>query len=382
MTYYALVPLFSTFVAIAIGLIVYNKNPVSKLNRIYVVFSMAVAYWGFIAFNIQISEDFSTAYFLEKLNFAWLLMPPILFHFSLVLTKKDAIFDNKLFLLFIYLPSLIFILEAVLDVNKAGLPYEQSWGWSYFVPEGPPDILDYLFIAWGFTLGFSGVIRIVVEYFRTYDYNFKKQVKYVSIGLVILMVLGMFDYNYGYRHSLPEVNHLGFVILDLFMGYAMWKYALFDINPITAAENIVQTMSDSLLLLDPEMKIRLVNKALAELTNYKKGELFGKGLKQVLHSKSYSVIEKISQNNVIEGQEADVLTKGGKKKPVSFSATPIKGNQGKTIGIVCIAKDISEAKESERILLKQTKDLERINRILEGREVKLKELKDQLKKAK
>ena len=51
-------------------------------------------------------------------------------------------------------------------------------------------------------------------------------------------------------------------------GFAIWKYDLFAINPATAANNIVSTMSDIFILLDPGGKILSINRALTDLLGY------------------------------------------------------------------------------------------------------------------
>ena len=68
------------------------------------------------------------------------------------------------------------------------------------------------------------------------------------------------------------------MFVSIFVGYAIWKYYLFSLNPALAAENIIDIMPDSLILTDNQGMILRVNNSFVELTSFSPEELKGKSL--------------------------------------------------------------------------------------------------------
>ena len=71
----------------------------------------------------------------------------------------------------------------------------------------------------------------------------------------------------------------------MFYGYAILRHGLFILSPMTAAEGIVSTMSDALLLVSPDYRIQAVNQAAAEVLGYEKSELLNNTVDQLFRHK-------------------------------------------------------------------------------------------------
>jgi diguanylate cyclase (GGDEF)-like protein/PAS domain S-box-containing protein len=121
------------------------------------------------------------------------------------------------------------------------------------------------------------------------------------------------------------------------------------ITPTTAAENIISTMADSLILLDREGKIVDINKAMLDLSGYRKDELTGKSVEVLFQEKDFknTLLEKSSRKATISNYELNFQTKTGENIPVLFSSSTINDYGGGIAGIVCIIKDITERKKVE-----------------------------------
>jgi PAS domain-containing protein len=61
-------------------------------------------------------------------------------------------------------------------------------------------------------------------------------------------------------------------------SYAIWKCYLFSLDPALAAENILTTIPDSLILADMKAKIIRVNERLMKFSGYKQEELINKSI--------------------------------------------------------------------------------------------------------
>ena len=111
-------------------------------------------------------------------------------------------------------------------------------------------------------------------------------------------------------------------------------------------DNIIRNMTDTLIVLDSQEKIKLVNKATLDLLQYRKEELIGKPA-SILFAKGEpflgkeKLIELIGRGN-IRNFDTAYSTKSGEKIPVSFSASIMKNPEGEIEEIICVAKDMRE----------------------------------------
>ena len=139
--------------------------------------------------------------------------------------------------------------------------------------------------------------------------------------------------------------------------YAIARYKFLTITPATAADNIISTMYDCLILLNMEGEIITLNKAAAELLGYKPEALKGKPM-DVLFGKEEltgGLFKKIVNRGDLKNKDLIFKTSQGKEVPMLFSFSILRDNTGNPAGIVCAAKDISERKKLEEEIFRSKK---------------------------
>jgi two-component system NtrC family sensor kinase len=164
------------------------------------------------------------------------------------------------------------------------------------------------------------------------------------------------------------------------------------ITPAVAAENILATMADSLILISPERYIIRVNKATLDLLGFKEEELIDKPIDTLLNGNSLfkgAQFERLIQEGQIRDYDMEYKTKFKETIPVSFSASLMYNKQKQLIGIVGVAKDLRQIRrlikelQEERAVLdirvkQRTAELEKANRELQEKTEELKEKQVQL----
>ncbi len=125
-------------------------------------------------------------------------------------------------------------------------------------------------------------------------------------------------------------------------------------------DNILRSMANILIVVNPDRTIRTVNRAAIELLGYPEEELIGRQAGSIiLEDKERglgldSLIAKKNLRNVPLYYQA----KDNKKIPVSFSGTVMYDSNNTVQGIVCVAQDITERKEAEEALIRAHDELE------------------------
>jgi len=191
---FAIVSLISFIVCIILGFFVYYKEVKykfdNKLAKIFVLLCLSLGFfWAFIEFGYRSATDFYTAYLWSKVNVLWYFVVSFLVHFTLILTGKSKLVQNKLIYLLIYGPAIIFFL---FDINTKMLltePIKQTWGWTYGIPKYP--LVYNISTTWA---AFSGIFCIYMcldYYINLNNISKKKAMKYTIIGFLIPMGISL-----------------------------------------------------------------------------------------------------------------------------------------------------------------------------------------------
>ncbi|MFH0925626.1 MAG: sigma 54-interacting transcriptional regulator [bacterium] len=117
-------------------------------------------------------------------------------------------------------------------------------------------------------------------------------------------------------------------------------------------DNIINSMIDFFIVIDQDGIIKTMNKAILGTLGYEKEDLLGKSLTSIFEDGFEKVfnIKNLKDNLFIKDIESILLSKEGKKIPVLFSILLIKDKRDCLQALVCVAKDITERKETEKQL--------------------------------
>lgn len=133
-------------------------------------------------------------------------------------------------------------------------------------------------------------------------------------------------------------------------------------------DNILQSMINSLVVLDPNGVIQTVNKATERMLGYKKEELIGLKIETLFTNGSLAEFDlpSLIKKGNISDEERVYCTKEGERKDVIFSASVMHNAKGVIEGIVCVAQDISKLKQTERALQEATQSAEKAREAAEA----------------
>jgi PAS domain S-box-containing protein len=151
----------------------------------------------------------------------------------------------------------------------------------------------------------------------------------------------------------------------MIIGYGMWKYRLFALTPAFAADNIISTMTDGLLIADDHGIIQTVNNAVCGMLGYKKQELLGRKADDLFSDQKADrpISEKTWYYDVhsagnINDIQTSLMTKTGAVVPISMSASTLRDREGSVHGMVFICRDITERKNAQEALIAAHDELE------------------------
>ena len=268
--------------------------------------------------------------------------------FPLYFTGKTNLLKNKLTYVLIYAPAVIIAILAV-DTNwlLEGI-IKEYWGWTYLYPKS--SLLFYIMSLWTLLCtSFAGVICFLY-YLKSKDIK-RLQSKYLIAGLYLPLMISMFSDvilpNMSIR--IPETTMMMSTIGIGFISYGVWKYRFPALTAAIAADQIVSTMSNFLIMLDHNKNIVTINNATTSLLGFSKEELIGKPLEYLFKDQTLEKSLNLPNNisDTIVNFETCLKSKSGEFIPVLLSKSVIKDENGNLMGIVCIGNNIVEIKEAK-----------------------------------
>jgi PAS domain S-box-containing protein len=162
-------------------------------------------------------------------------------------------------------------------------------------------------------------------------------------------------------HIVPNLADTFMLIWASGVVYAIVKYKFLAITPATAADNIISTMYDCLILLDLDGKIITINRAASDMLGYEENEIKEKSVGIFFSQEELigSFFEIIATEGKLKNREFIFKTRKGKEISMLLSTSILRDESGNAAGFVCVAKDISSRKRiSEEIYI--SKKLESI----------------------
>ena len=353
MNNFAFMSIIASFISIMLGNFIYYSNPKNSLNRIIAVLSIFVGFLAFVEFAYRQAGNLDTAYFWLKISFLWPLVPALLMNISLLFGEKFRYLKPRMTYVLIYLPALLIIFLG-LTTYSGGLPVLEYFGYTY-------DLSSTLFQIVGFWSILGGLVSALIffsYYTESKDPLEKKQAEFIFIGLilplVLILVTDIFVPLFWIR--IPEMTMI-FITLGLgLIVYGMSKYQFPILTPTMAAEKIIDTMYNLLIILDYQMRIININNSGLMLLGYNKDELEMKPLNYLLEDeKALEIVLKTpNQSNlnesVVRTLETNLKSVNGTLVPVLLSISTIRIREDHPPGSICIGSDLIQEKKMKKAL--------------------------------
>jgi PAS domain S-box-containing protein len=316
----------------------------SKLARFYTFFALIAFLAAILTYSLRIAFTLELARDINRLSATlWAFLFALYAHFALLYTKKENLLKKPAIYFLLYLPPAL-IGALFLFTNQMYLRHEiQPFGIA-----GQPAPLYLLFVAetaffcgWGIWLFFRYAHSAPQKIERT-------QALLIALGSLIPVSIGIFTDQIlplivGYR-LLPPTVVIDVALMNFFIFIAMRRYSLFAISPALAAETIIETMPDSLLVTDLEGRVLLLNEEAHKFFHVPKKEILGHPVVSLFKQKEkydWLYNEVVNKNICVERFEAELIDPLGEVVPALINACLLREKVfAEVIGIVLIIRDV------------------------------------------
>jgi PAS domain S-box-containing protein len=390
---FSLLLLLALLINISLILIVIRREYQLSVTGSFLIFLSFVVVWTASNYSISISTSLNEYDLWNRIaDISFVFVPISFLYFALSYSSDDTSPTDYPLVLSFFIPFIIFIniipTTDLITVHNEIPKYIQGIGFDF--SQGP---LFPIYMAWIELCFITSLLTIYSMYKRTNDLLKKKQALLIIWGILIPVIGG--TVTDGILPILKIPTPPLAAPLTAFMGvlitYAIIKYGLFIINPNMIATNIIETMPESLIVIDTSNTIRLTNQSVTKLTGYEDKELVDAKIDiffkdpLALRVLRTEILTKIDNRLPLEEVECEITTKEGIKVPINLFTSVFYDNEGKTTAYILLFQSTQHIKEQNIELQKKMEEikeqnikLEELNKLMVGRELKMIKLKEKL----
>ncbi len=351
---------------VAIGIIitaarVHFEEGLNRISATFLLLDIELCLWLLARVGLYSATAEGVALWWAKAAYLGIaFIPATLYLISVAVMKSDG--KKKFIVWLIWLFSLFscliiiktdFIIKGVRQFFWGYYPQYSSWGGVYI-------IIYCLLLA----LPLSDLIR---EYplappGSTQRLRNKSFLIAFGVGSAALV-----DFVACFNIPVYPFGYIGIFIALLIMLRTISKYRLIDITPRFAAESVINSMNDALMVLDSEGIVRLINHSSVILFGLPEKGLLGKHIKDILPDNNLPDFSLLVRKCTLPDQEFSYVHPKNGNRALSMSVSSMSNTQGQLLAIVCIARDITDHKLAEQQMKQSLREKEALLREIHHR---------------
>jgi PAS domain S-box-containing protein len=327
--------------SLTVGILLYGENPKHAINRLLLLFSVVLFYWGFTQFEYMTANDVQTAQLWMRIHAFWYLLPALALDFAIVYTNLRV--RRLLRCLFVYGPAAFLSLFEIVAISYH--PEMMPWGWDYAYS----GYFAYVELLWTVLPTVVALYMLLRKYWSAESQNERIGVGYIFLGFSLPIIMGISTTVLQVLISInvPDLTAPSAAIGFLLVWYGVVRHGNYILMANAAADDILSTMADALFLANCAGEVIVSNGAASKLFEYETSELTGRGLSTLACAPS-SIEAFLGDPSTIF--ESNFKTKKGRTIAVSLSKSAILTKLGDPMGHVIICHDITARKQTEQAL--------------------------------
>lgn len=363
----AIIPAMSLVANIYLLITVIRKKKYIKSILWFGIFITSAIFWAAVDMLTYLGADAKTSLFIRS----FVVIPGLLGSCAMLIFTYDATNEDTEKLLgsrILMLVTSFFYLVVALATNLIFIRDSNEmigrfWGWETAL--GPYAIL---YLVWG-NIIILLIAANAVRYYRSRKQIAQKRQARIFLASVLVPVVGIIITNLipGY-FGLPwiPVDSLFITIMASLMLYGINKYQLFIIDPSKISNNILETMTESVVVTSLDFQLQYLNKnGMALLGASDPADSVEQSLKDFMDIDDFTQIKEFTRQNksIKENKKFSslkIVPKGTSESvPVEISLSNVSFEGKKSVGYVFVISDVSELQVAYAKLAEQEQKVEK-----------------------
>ncbi len=348
------------YLGLAVYLVVKGHRSPLNLTSAAIIVAFAVWSGSLVAAHDPAATEATARLAYSVGSLAWASFASVALLFIMVFLGKSRLLRSKLFWVALVVPPMV-VVDRQWEGELAADHLWHPWGWSYVWSDSTWTFFFVFYYAAYMVVGLALILRQARQRANPVWRRQARIIVYSAVPPLFLstatdVVLPRLDI-----HSIPNIAPDFTIIWAVGLVVAIVKYGLLEISPAVAAERVLNTISDAVLLVGANGGIEEVNPAAERLLGRSKGELRGTSI-EALFPEALRAGQMRAIHDLTDSVSYDyrLLASGGREVPVYFACSVIRGTVGELAGMACVVRDISARKQAEDVLRDERNELDRM----------------------
>jgi len=335
---------FSFVIYVYLSIYVFYLDRASRLNRVFVAMTTALAWKSFTYIFFHSAADPSECLYWYKMStLGWYILPGVAIHYALILGEKEDWLKKWQTYLIIYSPGFLFIFNLWFGGIVYASDFVRRLNWSIIVTGS--NAVHLLCVKIYFAIGSLFCLYSTWRLVRSHKTTIrqKKQADILSKTLLISaipsitsdIILPLMKY-----HQLPQLAHIFVVFWMLGIWHAITRYRFMTITTALASDEIISKIFDILILTGPDGTIKSANAQALITSEYAEEELHGRPSRLLFRTDSSFDVFFNSDSIADYVMNIDLKTRSGDLIPLTATFSRIKDELGDIAGIVICGHDL------------------------------------------
>ncbi len=232
MNYFSVAGILIFVTSLYFAILVFWKSKDNKVNKIWALFCLSVAIWGFGSFKIGQIHNPKEALFWWKVAHIGIIFIPVFFwHYISNFLK----INKKIITIIVYIIGIYFV---ILDVFTNILISNMRWVFNSFYYDSPPKLAYYFFVIFFFW------VIIYAHYKLIKNYQFVRQItkvriKYFFIATSLGFVGGLTAFLPVFGKDFYPYLNFTVPLYPIIMTYAIVRHRLMDIKLVLRKSTVL-----------------------------------------------------------------------------------------------------------------------------------------------
>ncbi len=327
--------------ALIVGLRPLLAGELLRESLFFLLFCLGVAVW-LTGFGWMYGAPDSDRAF-RWMRFAYLGVPlvPVALY-TVAVHSLEVAEQRRLALAALWVAAAVFML--LLAATEVIIPdlHRYAWGWyPRFTPAGGAFVA---FVVTG--LGASLVEYALRRWRATRERERRRAGRFlVAFGIGSLAVV---DFLPAYGVEVYPLGHAVVPVMLVAIAHTIRHYHLAELTPGFAADRILATMTEPVLVVDREGEIRVANVAATSILGYRQVELIGRRLTDLARDDGAEPWAGMLSGAIIRSRTMVLTDRDGEPVRASVSAAPVTDRRDRWVGTVVAIRDLREITELRR----------------------------------
>ncbi len=363
--------LVSSVIYLFVAYRIYHLNPNRRLNQFYALACGCSSIIGFIEYELLHSVDLEQATFLYKTYNLYFINRIFILYSVWIYAKMDQRLVNStwayVFHFFALVPPIVYILSYFLPDSIVPIKALVDGGWTTDPSKVP--VKYFLGISWiALNTGLTACL-----YFVSYRNATNSLERRINLSLTIFSafttttVLAANTLLHFHPDSTTPIYTVPYTLpFYLFLAWVFSNYRLFDVSPQTATYPILESMSDMVILTNPQHDIIYVNEAGLKMFELEASQVLEKNIDLVFQiPESYQLLKFLPSYEVGGKATKELIVQSNYQEKFLLLSVQTLGRKEVVTGYLYMGTNMSIYKEKEQQIQKYNRDLERSNEDLE-----------------